>query len=172
MLKFINMKKFLSFTILFFALSSCSDDVKFNNVAVFQGVKDNVFWKGEDATATVSGTSITISAVTLIDNVTLIMPVPGKTVKPLEENTFITHTLGVNNARKALYNFADSGVELNYETGINSGDGEITISEYDGNFISGTFRFNAVNNDEESEAAELVNYQEGVFYKVPVTTVP
>lgn len=167
--KLFNMKKIVSFIILAFALGSCSEDIKFNNEAVFQGVKDNVYWKGSEAKATVSTTAetLTVSSTNLIETMTLDMPLPGF-VNPKNEATYVTYALGTSLDRTAHYVLAFDGNEYMYETAISIGDGEITITEYDGVFVSGTFRFNAINEDPESDAPETVNVQSGVFYKVPV----
>ncbi|WP_300977346.1 DUF6252 family protein [Flavobacterium sp.] len=65
------MKKILFFVALALVMSSCSDDVVFNNPSV-QGLKDNVFWRALQSKAVVSkdGT-VAIEAVTLKENLTL-----------------------------------------------------------------------------------------------------
>ena len=163
------MKKILSFVILTLALSSCSEDVKFNNVAVFQGVKDNLFWKGSDAKAVRNGSSLTISSVTLLEEMAIRVPVPTTPIDPKDSDTYVTYPLGTSLNRVATYSFSnDLGEEFFYETAIGVGDGEVVISEYDGVYVSGTFRFNAINTDPDSEAPETVNLQNGTFYKVPI----
>ena len=162
------MKKILSFVILIVALSSCSEDIRFNNEAVFQGVKDNVFWKGTEAKAVITGTTITISSVGFLEEMALTIPIPNAPINPLNESTFIKYVLGTSTTRTANYTFSDDLNDYFYRTAINVGDGQITVSEYDGVYISGSFRFNAVNSDPDSGAPEIVNVQSGVFYKVPV----
>ena len=58
-----------------------------------------------------------------------------------------------------------------FATGIDIGDGEIVITEYDNvnNTISGTFKFRAKNADGDSLAGDILNFQQGVFYKVPIS---
>ena len=163
------MKKILSFVILIAALSSCSEDIKFNNEAVFQGVKDNLFWKGADAKATRNGSTLTISASTLVETMALQVPAPTTPIDPKNNATYITYPLGTSLNRTASYEFTnDLGDEFFYETAIGVGDGEVVISEFDGVYVSGTFRFNAVNTDPDSEAPETVNLQHGTFYRIPV----
>lgn len=163
------MKKVLAFLFMTVALSSCSEDVKFNNEAVFQGVKDNLFWRGSDATAIVdSNDQVTVSATTLIETVSLEFPMPDELVFTKDETSHITMTLGNSVSRVARYSFFDEATEFTYSTGSARGDGQIVITEYDGMYISGTFRFNAPNDDPDSEAAESVNMQNGVFYRIPV----
>lgn len=167
-----HMKKILSFVILALALSSCSEDLKFNNEAVFQGVKDNMPWKGGDAHATVVGSTLTIQASTLIETMALKVPVPTTPIDPKNPATFVTYVLGTSNARTASYSITDNGNDYEYETAITVGDGEVVIKEYDGAFVSGTFRFNANNTDPDSVAPAVVNLQSGVFYKVPIVPAP
>ncbi len=162
------MKKILSFVILIIALSSCSDDIKFNNEAVFQGVKDNVFWTGTEAKAEITGNSITISSVGFLETMALKIPIPTGSINPTNEATFLKYVLGTSTTQTATYTFSDDVNDYFYETAINVGDGQVTVSEYDGVYISGSFRFNAKNTDPDSDAPEIVNVQSGVFYKVPV----
>ena len=49
------MKRFLYLFIIALAFSSCQEDVKFNNPG-FQGLKDDVFWRANDARAYVDAT--------------------------------------------------------------------------------------------------------------------
>lgn len=51
---------------------------------------------------------------------------------------------------------------------VSKSNGEIQITEYDGATISGNFKFNAILTDGGSTDPEILNYQYGVFYKVPV----
>lgn len=166
------MKKFFAVAILLFALGSCGEDITFNDRAVVQGDKDNVFWKGSDATATITGNKVVVTAVTLNETLTLQFNIPATPIDPKNHQTYIVRDLGVNNTGKATYTFKDdAGVETLYDTGTSAtddGDGQIVISEYGNGVVSGTFRFNAVNTDPDSEANHIVNYQNGVFYRVPI----
>ncbi len=66
-----RMKKILFFVALALVMSSCSDDVVFNNPSV-QGLKDNVFWRALQSKAVVSNDgTIVIEALTLKENLTL-----------------------------------------------------------------------------------------------------
>ena len=164
------MKKILPFLLLVLTLASCSQDIQFNDQAVFQGMKDNVFWKGGNAKAVLDANGrLTISAATINETMTLSIPEPTTTINPKNKNTYVTYALGTNAVNKAVYVLKSGGVEYDYETGTAIGDGEVVISQYDGLTISGSFRFNAKNTDPGSEAAELVNLQHGVLYKIPIT---
>ncbi len=163
------MKKILSFFILVAALSSCSEDIHVNDDAVLQAVKDNSFWEGGNAKATIGpGNKLTIQGVTLIETMTLKMPIPPLTINRKNPSTFVTYPLGTSNTNKATYVLMTDAAEFNYETAIGVGDGQIIVSEYDGKIISGTFRFNAINTDPNSSAQHIVNMQNGVFYRVPI----
>lgn len=163
------MKKLLSFIIIATMLISCGEDISVNNYAVFQGVKDNGFWQGGNAKATLEvGNKLTIEASTLTEKIALKIPVPTTVINPKNSATFVTYSLGTTNTRKAIYVLTTTEDVFTYETNIGVGDGEVVIKQYDGNTISGTFRFNAVNTDPNSEAQEIVNLQEGVFYKIPI----
>ena len=163
------MKKFLSFIIIATTLISCGEDISVNNFAIFQGVKDNGFWQGGNAKATLEvGNKLTIEASTLTENIQLKIPVPTTPINPKNPATFVTYPLGTSNTRKAIYVLTSNDEIFTYETAIGVGDGEVVIKDYDGGSVSGTFRFNAINTDPDSEAQEIVNLQDGVFYKVPI----
>ena len=163
------MKKFLCLLIIASTLISCGEDIQNDNTGVFRGIKDNGLWEGGNAKATVGvGSKLTIQAVTLTEVMSLQIPLPAMTIDPRNETTFVTHILGTSNTKKATYVLTTPTDIYTYETAIGVGDGEVKITQYDGSTISGTFRFNALNTDANSEGQPLVNVQEGVFYKIPV----
>jgi hypothetical protein len=163
------MKKILSFFILITVLTSCTEDIKVNDTAVLQAVKDNSFWEGGNAKAVIGpGNKLTIQGVTLIETMALKMPIPPLTINPKKPSTFVTYSLGTSNVSKATYVLMTDSAEFNYETAIGVGDGQIIVKEYDGTKISGSFRFNAHNTDPASSAQPIVNMQDGVFYRVPI----
>lgn len=51
---------------------------------------------------------------------------------------------------------------------VTKSNGEIVITNFDGATITGTFKFNAVKTSSDLTAPEVLNFQEGVFYKVPI----
>jgi hypothetical protein len=160
------MKKIVPILVLVFAFSSCSQDIRFNNQAVFQGIINNNFWQGGNAKATKDNTKIEVQAVTLTEVVKLDFPIPPLNINPLKKDTFAKYDLGTSNTRTAYYSLTTLDGLQEYKTAIGVGDGEIVVSQYDGITISGTFRFNAKSTDPDSE--EIVNMQSGTFYKVPV----
>lgn len=155
------MKKILSLIVLLVALTSCEEDIKFNDPAM-QGLKDNVLWRASDFTA-VRGTdnSLTITATNGFEIVTL----RTSSIDPGE------YELGTGEANKATFTLSVDGIEESYQTGTNMGNGLITISalpnetDITRGFITGTFRFNALDDQDNN-----INFQNGVFYKVPLTS--
>ena len=157
------MKKQLLYFILLFAFISCESDVAFNNPS-FQGQKDNVFWRAVDSKAFLAANgSLTIEAYTRNEKVTL------KTTSTIAQ----TYPLGTSNSITATYVLTDANGVITFTTGIDIGDGEIVIEEYDAvnKTVTGTFKFNAENIDNNPLAGPILNFQYGVFYKVPVSTL-
>ncbi len=157
------MKKFLSLLVLLVAFSSCEEDVQFNTPAV-QALKDNELWKATEYKAILVGGSLTIEATNGFETVVL------RTVSSTPGMSF---QLGVNDSNRATYSLDADGLSYDYQTGTDLGDGLIEISDNPDEtdiakgYISGTFRFNA-----SDEFGELVNFQNGFFYKVPIQVAP
>ncbi len=158
------MKKYLLFVFVIFSLVSCQEDVSFNNPSL-QGVKDNVFWRAVQSKAAVaSDGSVLIEAYTR--NETLSLKVTSTSAQ--------TYFLGTSNANKVTYVQSDAtGSLITFSTGFGIGDGEIVITNYDAvnKTITGTFKFNAENTYNNPLAGAVVNFQQGVFYKVPVSSL-
>lgn len=155
------MKKYFLFIVVIFSFISCQEDVSFNNPS-FQGMKNNVFWRAVDSKAFLAaGGSLIIEGYT--GNEVLTLRTTSATVQ--------RYTLGTSNSKTAVYVLTDGNVKVSFATGIDIGDGEIIITEYDNvnNTISGTFRFRAENVDGDPLAVDILNFQQGVFYKVPVS---
>ena len=155
------MKKYLLITLVLFSLFSCEDDVRFNNPS-FQGIKDNVFWRGVRSKATIaSDGSLLIES--LIVNETISLKTAA--VEPQ------TYFLGTGEASKVVCTITSTTSGLvTYTTGFGIGQGQIVITEYDAvnKTVSGTFKFSAENTDSNSQENATVNFQQGVFYKIPV----
>ncbi len=154
------MKKQFLYLFLLVTVVSCQDDVKFNNPS-FQGVKDNVFWRAINSEASVSSSGVlTINAYTRNEIVTL------KTSSK-SPNTYV---LGISSLNTALYQIKTNSNTTNFSTGSDFGDGEIVITDYDAvnNTITGTFRFNVSNIDKNPLYEDFINFQQGVFYKIPL----
>ncbi len=155
------MKKLFLPIFVLFAFVSCTDEVKFNNPA-FEAQKDNVFWRAIDTKAilAVDG-SLTIEAYTRNEKVTL------KTVSKNPQ----TYFLGTSNSNTATYVVTDANGTITFTTGFGIGNGQIVIEEYDAlnNTVTGSFKFNAENINNNPLAGPILNFQYGYFYKIPIT---
>lgn len=154
------MKKFISLIVLLVAFTSCEEDVKFNNPAV-QGMKDDELWRSTEFEAVIVDDALTITATNGFETVVL------KT-EAVDAGEYI---LGEDDINIATYDFDIDGIHDFFTTGTGVGNGIIEITEENTNlesankkYISGNFRFNAVNDE-----GAVVNFKDGVFYKVPVT---
>ena len=160
------MKKIVSLLVLLVAFASCEEDIKFNNPAV-QAEKNNEKWKATSFSAKKTGNSVIITASNDVETVTLTINAPAPNS---------VHNLGLDDVNTAAYELKVDNIQETYRTGTDLGNGKIVImGERDNNingtdgkgFISGTFYFNAYNEEDEA-----VNFQEGVFYKVPFVIEP
>ena len=155
------MKKYFLFITVILILVSCQEDVTFNNPSI-QGMKDNVFWRAVQSKATLGPNgSLVIEAYTRNEILSL-------KVTSTKTQSYI---LGTSESRKAVYVVTDAaGAITTFSTGIGIGDGQIVITEYDdvNKTVTGTFRFNAKNTSNNSSSSPILNFQDGVFYKVPV----
>ena len=160
------MKKIISLFIVTIAFSSCTQEVTFNNPSV-QGTKDNYFWRAKSSSATVDvpNETITIFALSQFETLTLSMPLPT-----ISQSYPVTNLLGTGEISEATFSYAVNGQNLFYATGTNTDDGQIILTEYDSvnKTVSGTYRFNAYNTTNNPLGNTLVNFKQGVFYKVPV----
>lgn len=161
------MKKIVSLLVLLVAFASCEEDIKFNNPAV-QALKNDELWRATTFSAKKSGNSVIIIAQNDVETLTMTINAPAPNS---------VHDLGINDLNAATFELDVDGIKETYKTGTDFGNGKIVIrGEVDNNingtdgkgFISGNFYFNAYNADE----TKVVNFQKGVFYKVPVTVEP
>ena len=155
------MKKQFLLIVVLFTLFSCEEDVRFNNPS-FQGLKDNVFWRAVQSKAILSPNgSLSIEAYTNKEKIVL------KTTSTIAQ----TYFLGTSTSKTATYILTDTDGSITFTTGFGIGDGQIVITEYDAvnKTVSGTFKFNAKNTLNNPLAGPTINFQKGVFYKVPVT---
>ncbi len=156
------MKKLFLIIIVLFAFISCQEDVRFNNPSL-QGMKDNVFWRAVESKATLAPNgSLLIEAYTRNETLTF------KLASTAKKNYF----LGIDNVNTVNYVLSDPSGLITFSTGFGVGDGQIVITEYDAvnNTVSGTFKFNVENTYNNPLAGAVVNFQQGVFYKVPVSS--
>ena len=124
---------------LLFAFVSCQQDVKFNNPS-FQGQKDNVFWRAIDYKAILAADgSLSIEGFTRNEKLTL----------NVNSTNIGNYFLGIDNLNTATYVLTDTSGTITFATGFGVGQGQIVITEYDtlNKTVSGTFKFNAENVD-------------------------
>jgi hypothetical protein len=157
------MKKYFLFVAVIFSLVSCQEDVSFNNPSL-QGMKDNVFWR-----------AVQSNAIKYPDGSLLIEAYTRNEILSLKVNSTIAQTyfLGTSDSKKVTYVVTDAtGALITFSTGFGIGDGQIVITEYDAvnNTVTGTFKFNAENTYNNPLAGPVLNFQQGVFYKVPVSS--
>lgn len=159
------MKNFFSLLALVFLFISCEEDVVLNSPSV-QGRLENSFWRAIDSDAVLQPSGgLVITAKARLQTMTL--RVPSRNIG--------TYVLGQSQSRAASFVFNYDNSELFYSTGVTTdedyqGDGEIKITEFDAvnGTVSGSFRFNAVNMANNPLGGEILNFNQGVFYKVPV----
>ena len=158
------MKKYVLFVVVLFSLISCEEDIRFNNPS-FQGMKDNVFWRGVQTRAVVKADgSLLIESFKANETVSLRTSATAKR----------TYFLGTSESNKAMYTITGTANSAaTFTTGFGIGEGQIVIDEYDtvNKTISGTFKFSAKNVSSTPSGNETLSFQQGVFYKVPVTGV-
>lgn len=177
------MKKFLSLIVLLVALTSCEEDVRFNDPAV-QALKNNEIWRATSFKAVRRmDNSLTITASNGFETVTLKTesadpnicegtPIGGGTDKAGCEYYFGYDTVNV-----ASYVLSADGIIMSYETGVDAPDeleegalriyNRLKYTDLTQGYISGEFYFNA-----ENTAGEAVNFSQGIFYKIPVELQP
>jgi hypothetical protein len=134
--------------------------VKFNNPAV-QGLKDNVVWR-----------ATLFTAVQAADGSLTIQAYQKKEILTLTTSAYSvqTYPLGVDLINKAT--LAEKVGDLNtiFSTGINSGYGQIVITELDelNHTITGEFKFNTINTAVDPLTRPNVNFQKGIFLQIAI----
>jgi hypothetical protein len=154
------MKKLFCHFLVISTFISCQEEIKFNNPS-FQGIKDNVFWRAISYEATLSSSKVlTIKAYTRNEIVTL------KT-SAIADNTY---ALGTGISNTASYEIDNKTDKIIFSTGSDFGDGEIVITNYDATnkTVSGTFKFNVDNIENNPLYGSSINFQNGFFYKIPI----
>ncbi|WP_298391743.1 DUF6252 family protein [Flavobacterium sp.] len=109
------------------------------------------------ATTGGTGSGLTLSLITNASGVVTSVKVasPGNGYKA---GDVITITGGGNNAKVRVLN-------------VEGSNGEVIITEI-GDTITGTFKFNAVNANNNPLGGELVNFRNGTFYRIPIIPAP
>lgn len=160
------MKKIISLFLVIIAFCSCTQEVTFNNPS-FQGTKDNYFWRAKRSSASVDVPNATIKIVALSQFETLTLSIPLPTIS---QSYPATTLLGTGQVSKATFSYTVNGQNLFYATGTNTDDGQIVLTEYDSvnKTVSGTYRFNAYNTTNNPLGNTLVNFKQGVFFKISI----
>jgi hypothetical protein len=173
------MKKIIALLMVVSVLASCEEDVTFNTPA-FQARKDNFAWKAKDYTAVydVTSSTLVLSAFVGFERVTMtaspVSIIGDGTTSFVEDASF---DLSNNLNAIATYSFVNNGQTFLYSTEVeDEANGQLVLKNNDAfqkpGTISGTFRFDAPYMGEIPNASARINFQEGVFYEIPVTFGP
>lgn len=129
-----------------------ADCVKVNGVFVANGSHQTTGGSGSGLTLSVitndAGTSDVVTGVKVAS--------PGNGYK---SGDVITISGGVNAAKVKVLN-------------VQGSNGQIEITENTGETISGNFKFNAIKTTINPLGGDMVNFQYGTFYKVPILPAP
>ncbi len=162
------MKKIFSLAMIVVLFASCSQDVQFNNPSV-QGLKDGYLWRAKASSATIDviNNTLTITAYSQFETLKIIVLVPSR---PVSVANPMIYLLGTNPGNSITFDYVLDGQTVNYISGLKVDDGQVKITEYDivNRTVTGSFRFNATNTDVNSTSPEVVNFIEGIVYKVPI----
>lgn len=162
------------------ALVSCESNVKFNDPG-FQARKDNYIWRADVSSAFIADGYMNISAYKGLESVMLTFPAPTVEINHLNPVTYKFRDTDDDDDNddlddvSATYQLVEQGVALDYYTGLNSeledpGNVEVTITKFslENMTVSGEFKFNAKYDGDSELVPDNVNFQQGVFYNVPV----
>ena len=159
------MKKYLGLFAAAITVVACTQETSFNTPA-FEGKRDGSFWRAGGVSATITETG-GLKIEGRLQNETVLLETPSMDVA--------TYPLGSSLSRRATFVRTENGNEETFRTGSSFGNGQIRLTEVDvaNGTISGTFRFNAVRTTSATpqtpDNADLVNFVNGVFYKIPVS---
>lgn len=154
------MRKITTLVLTFLLLASCGNEIEFNSPAM-QGNKDGELWRAEYYSADIDFGGFLIEGGNNIETIQLVTSNDSPGI----------YTLGGESASVAIFKSVNGTV---YSTAnapdpslsVYPSDGEINIksvSNTDPKVITGTFWFNAYTAD-----GQTVNFNEGVFYKIPL----
>ena len=148
------MQRIIALILIVFLNFSCSNETEFNTSS-FQGTKNYQSWSAKKLHAAYTDEGgLKIIGINTGESLTLI-------TNNITEGVYV---LGNTELSSAV--FEDNNFVI-YST-FNNGDGEIIIDEYDseGLTITGSFKFNSY-----SESGELINFNYGIFYRIPIASV-
>lgn len=172
------MKKVVAILMITLVLVSCENDVSFNTPA-FQARKDNFMWRADDYTAVYrfSDSTLVLSAFKGFEVLTMtaypVLITGNGTTSFFQDATF---DLSNNPDVTSVYSYVNNGQTLLYSTAVeDEAYGELVLQNgaiQKPGTISGLFRFDAPYVGDIPNAPERINFQEGVFYEVPITFAP
>ncbi|MBO3099137.1 DUF6252 family protein [Gelidibacter pelagius] len=153
------MRKIVLFLITISTLYGCGDEVQFNTPAL-QGNKNYQLWRATyfDAVLGENG-KLTINAGNKLEKMNFVL-------SSLQQGTYSLSEMSDSKINFLdLENISYSTINpQNPEGNFDMENGQVIITEFDGNTITGTFRFIAFSAD----GLDSVGFNEGIFYKVPV----
>lgn len=157
------MKKIALLFLTLLTLWSCGDEVEFSTPG-FQANKNYNIWRANYFTATIDNSSgtdrIIITAGKSNEKMTFLLNSGALGIHLLSETSFSTATFTDFDDREySTANPPDPSVSLYPEIG------EVRITGYTPEYISGEFRFIAYTED----GMNTIGFHEGVFYRIPFT---
>jgi len=155
------MKKVFVFILAIFSFLSCSDEIRFNSPAM-QANKQNELWRSDFFAADIDNGGFIIEGRNAGETIQLITTsdTPGTFDLGLESDN-VAIFIAADGTTYSTKNAPDSSIGL-YPT-----SGEIIVEDIDNDDpknVYGTFWFYAYTAD----GLNVVNFNEGVFYKVPL----
>lgn len=172
------MKKIFALLMIVSVLASCEEEVSFNTPA-FQARKDNFMWRAKDYTAVYDVTTSTLQLSAFVGFEKLVMTVAPVTIVGDGTTAFFQDTtFDLSNNPDALvtYSFVNNGQTYFYATDVEDlATGEVVIKNdaiQKPGTISGSFRLDAPYIGDVPNAPERINFQNGVFYEIPITFGP
>ncbi|WP_417370277.1 DUF6252 family protein [Gelidibacter japonicus] len=153
------MRKVVLLLIAIMTLFGCGDEVQFNTPAL-QANKNYQLWRATyfDAVLAENG-RLTINAGNKIEKLDFMLP-------SLQERTYSLS--GISESKVVFIDHENRSYSTanpqNPGDNLDSENGQVIITEFDGSTITGTFRFMVYSAD----GLHSVGFNEGVFYKIPV----
>lgn len=155
------MKKVLPILLIMLTLFGCQDNIQ-SSLPVLKGLKNADFaWRSTSSSIVVDATGVLT-----------FMGTDGYGSLKLQVPTLATGTYVLGANASALVTYSEDGFQFSTNNNGNASivyvsDGAITIDELDAvnQTVTGTFYFNAYTADGE----RVMNFSEGIIYKLPVT---
>lgn len=172
------MKKIVALLMIVSFLASCEEEVSFNSPA-FQARKDNFMWRAKSYSAVYNpaDSTLVLTAFEKFEKVTMtaypVLITGDGTTSFFQDATF---DLKNNENAIATYSNVNNGQNLLYSTDVvDDANGELVLQNgalQKPGTISGTFRFDAPYIGVIPNTPERINFQNGVFYEIPISFAP